>query len=198
MDGHKRMAESIALAITGRSTDLTAVPPPSPALVRTGAKLARGEPIRVVAMPPFDQWIGSAIEAEAPGARVEVTPWPTEGKSLAEIEQYAREHVRPSAPDLVLLAVPRTAKADSRESFIHGQSWIMNNSLSFGSGGWDCVVVHPSVAGPDPNPADGRDGLIRRLVRAQDLTLIDRRADDQRTAAEFLRDWLRRKPWKRE
>ena len=102
------------------------------------------------------------------------------------------------APDLVLVAVPRSARADSFEAFVHGQAWVMNGSLSFGPGGWDCVVVHPSVVGPDPDPANGHDALIRRLVKAQDLTLIDRRPKDERAAPELLRDWLRRKPWRRE
>src|SRR5262249_21848858 len=73
MDGHKRIAGSLARAIQGRPTDLSAVPPPEPALPRTGERLARGEVIRVLAMPPVDEWIGPALRAEAPGARVEVT-----------------------------------------------------------------------------------------------------------------------------
>ena len=149
-------------------------------------------------MPPVDEWIGPALRAEAPGARVEVTRWPTDGKSLDELEQDARGRVRPMAPDLVIVAVPRAAKADSLEAFIHGQARVMNSSLSFGAGGWDCVVVHPAVFGPDRSPADGRDALIRRLVRAQDLALFDRRPGEERPVQELLRDWLRRRPWRRE
>ena len=74
----------------------------------------------------------------------------------------------------------------------------MNSSLSFGAGGWDCVVVHPAVFEPDPSPDDGRDALVRKLVGAQDLPLIDRRPEEKRPAKELLRDWLRRQPWRRE
>ena len=39
MDGHKRIAELLASAIIGRSITLAKVPPPSPALRRTGERL---------------------------------------------------------------------------------------------------------------------------------------------------------------
>ncbi|WZO97079.1 GDSL-type esterase/lipase family protein [Isosphaeraceae bacterium EP7] len=198
MEGHKRVAESLSRTITGRPIDLSDVPPPEPALPQTAERLARGEVIKVLAMPPIDEWIGRAIQSEVPGARVDVTRWPIDGKSLRELEQDARERVRPMAPDLVVIALPRTAKADSLESFIHGHSWIMNSSLNFGAGGWDCVVVHPTLLEPDPNQGDGRDSLIRKLVKAQDLTLIDRRPDENRAAEEVFRDWIRRHPWRRE
>ena len=61
----------------------------------------------------------------------------------------------------------------------------MNWTLSFGSQEWDCVVIHPSVADPDHADAPP-DDLVRQLVRAQDLSLIDRRSDDHRTAQEIL------------
>jgi lysophospholipase L1-like esterase len=191
MDGHKRIAESLTRAIASKSVELDDVPPPSPALVRTRERVRSGRPVRVLAMPPFDEWIGPALEAEVPGVKVEVTRWPTEGMSLGELEQDAQKRVRPMGPDLVILAVPRSAKSDSLESFIHGQAWVMNHSLNFGAGGWDCVVVHPSVVSPDPDLTDGHDELIRKLVRAQDLTLIDRRKGDERPASEIFREWLR-------
>src|SRR5690606_11071021 len=91
MDGHKRIAESLARAITGRPIDLSAVPPPTPALPRTGDRLARGEVVRVLAMPPVADWIGPALQAVSPGARVEVTRWETAGKTLGELEADARQ-----------------------------------------------------------------------------------------------------------
>jgi hypothetical protein len=82
-------------------------------------------------------------------------------------------------PDLVEVAVPTAATADTDEEFFRSYSWIMNWSLSFGNQEWDCLVVHPSVPSPDiQNP---RAGLIRQLVKAQDLTLIDRPAEDDST-----------------
>jgi hypothetical protein len=80
-----------------------------------------------------------------PRATVDVTAWPTEGISLVELEQAAKNLVRPLKPDLVILAVPANAAASNDEQFVRSYSWIMNWSLSFGHQEWDCVVVHPSI-----------------------------------------------------
>jgi hypothetical protein len=101
---------------------------------------------------------------------------------------YYHTGSRRAYADMLAIALRRT----------YGQAWVMNSSLSFGAGGWDCVVVHPAVFGPDRSPADGRDALIRRLVRAQDLALFDRRTGEERPCQALLRDWLRRRPWRRE
>ncbi|AGA26754.1 GDSL-type esterase/lipase family protein [Singulisphaera acidiphila] len=194
MDGHKRIAETISHAMTGKAVTLADVPLLTPFLPRTAARLKEGQPIRIIAMPPFDGQIRAALKAEAPDAKVEVTPWPMDGKTLSELEQDAKLRIRPATPDLVVIAVPRTAKPGARESFIHDYAWLMNWSLSFGLGGWDCVVVHPSVTAPDHSGEN--DPLIRQLVRAQDLPLIDRLPGDDRTADELLRDWFRRQPWR--
>lgn len=194
MDGHKRMAELLARTITGRSVSLDDVPPPTPVLPRVAARIAEHQPIRILAMSPFDAQLAADFKDAAPDAKVEVTPWNVNKKTLAEVEADAKGRVRPLAPDLVVLAVPRDAKADSEESFIHNYAWIMNWSLNFGLGGWDCVVVHPSVVAPDPSKS-GDDERIRRLVRAQDLTLIDRAPGDDRPAAEIFREWLQKRPW---
>ena len=86
-------------------------------------------------------------------------------------------------PDLVILAVPANAAATSDEEFVRSYSWTLNWSLSFGHQEWDCVVVHPSVVTPDISVPRGE--LIRQLVHAQDLTLIDRPNGD-RSSAEVL------------
>jgi hypothetical protein len=93
-------------------------------------------------------------------------------------------------PDLVLIAVPRTAAADSREDFIHSYSWIMNHSLSFSHRQWDCVVIHPSVAAVADVAEARQDALVRRLVRAQDLHLVDRPKDSRAGPTEILQEWL--------
>src|SRR5439155_5523619 len=77
MDGHKINAEEIARAIGGRPVSLSDVGPPQPAIPRTLSRLRAGEPIRVLAMPPYDELIGPALKKLVPSARVEVTPWPT-------------------------------------------------------------------------------------------------------------------------
>ncbi len=188
MDGHKLMAEELCRSITGKSVSLKEVEPPSPVLAKTFDLVKQSKPIKVLAMPPFDTLIGPAIKRQHPNAVVEITAWPTEAKTLAQLEQAAQQTVRALKPNLVVIAVPRTASADSDEQFVKSYSWVMNWSLSFGHQEWDCVVVHPSVA--SPGPIAPRDDLVRQLVRAQHLSLVDRAADNAASAEDVLTKWL--------
>lgn len=184
MAGHKRMAEELCRTIAGQVVSLTDVGPLQPALVKSRSLLEGSKPLKVLAMPPFDKLIGPALKQLSPQAIVEVTPWPADGKSLPELERAANQTVRAMRPDLVVIAVPSAATAATDDEFLRSYSWIMNWSLSFGHQEWDCLVVHPSVVSPDiQNP---RADLIRQLVRAQDLTLIDRPAGDASEAGEIL------------
>ena len=189
MDGHRLIATQFARTITGRGVDLNSVHPIEPAISRTLSLLKSGKPIRVLAMPPYDQSIVTVLKTLKPEADVEVTRWEIKGLSLKQIEQDEAKRVRPMKPDLVLIAVPRTAPADSIEEFIHSYSWIMNHSLSFSHRKWDCVVIHPAVA----DVAEARhDALVRRLVRAQDLHLVDRPGDSRAGPTKIFQEWLGR------
>lgn len=191
MDGHKRIAEIMARSIAGRSASLADVPPPEQPLAKTRARTKSGEAVKALVIAPCDSLLAAAFKQVLPEAKLEITPWDVQGKSLAEIEADAQARVRAMRPDLVVVAVPRIAQFDGGEAFIRGYSWIMNWSLSFGLQEWDCVVVHPSVV--DPAGADAvQDALIRRLVAAQDLTLVDRPVGDERTAEEILVEWLKK------
>ncbi len=177
MAGHRKIAEALAETLTGARIDLSAVPPFQPALKRTLARLQRHEPIHVLAMPPTDQWIVKALRGLAPTAALHVETWPVNEMSLEQIEQDAKQRVRKSKPDLVVIAVPRSASSQETESFIRSYSWILSWSLNFGPPTWDCLVVHPSVMSSETSD-DRRDVLIHQLVRAHDLRLIDRRKGD--------------------
>jgi hypothetical protein len=116
-------------------------------------------------------------------------PWPVEGMSRYTLMKDASHRVRPLTPDLVILAVPRSATAKDAEEFIRTQMWIAANSLSRAQREWDVIVVHPEVfAGPPSDGEKERDHLIREIAPAQDLPLVDRR--DQREAAVIFREWL--------
>lgn len=180
MDGHKMMAQELCRTITGKETSLANVGPLQPALVKTKALIDSGKPVKVLAMPPFDALIGPALKQLSPQATVEVTVWPTAGKSLADIERFAKDSVRAMRPNLVVIAVPAGLTTITDEEFFRSYSWVMNWSLSFGHQEWDCLVVHPSVATPDSQ--DPKQELIRRLVKAQELTLIDRPAEEASSA----------------
>jgi hypothetical protein len=51
--------------------------------------------------------------------------------------------------------------------------------------------VHPAVFDGPGGPADAKtDALIRAIVPAQDLTLIDRAAGESQDAAEIFANWI--------
>ena len=144
-----------------------------------------------LASAPFDAMVASAIKKAVPTANVDVTVWPVQSKSLADLEQDAKSRVRSFKPDLVVIAVPRSAEAESDEQFVHSYSWIMNWSLSFGHQEWDCVVVHPSAL--DPDLSAPRDELVRRLVKAQHLELVDRPPNDNSDIVSIFSEWIGKK-----
>ncbi len=190
MDGHKVMAELLARTISGRDVSL-ADTGPLPPLTHSKAKLSEAKPLRVLAMSPVAQSLPQALKTAAPDAEIELTEWPTAGLSLPKLEADAQRRVRAMKPDLVVIAVPRSATAENKEAFAKSFAWVMNWSLNFGLPTWDCVVVHPSVfeAGSEDGPYDD---LIRQLVRAQDLTLIDRSEENTASGEDILTGWLQR------
>lgn len=191
MDGHKRLAEAIAQSVSGKEVSLKDVGPPEPAMWHTRELLAAGKPVKVLAMPPYDQWIGPALTALYPDAQVTVSCWPTEGQSLAELE-LAAQKVRAMAMDLVVIAVPASASADTPEEFHRHYSWIMNWSLSFGVQQWDVIVALPSTARTDLTATERRDDeLAHRLVVAQDLHRITPPEGDTTPLPELLSAWLK-------
>jgi lysophospholipase L1-like esterase/predicted esterase len=186
-DGHRRMAEELCRTIAGKHVSLEDLGPPRPALPRLRKQLADKQRIRILAMQPIDSHIAVAVQTIDRNAMLEVTPWTTAGQSLAQIEQDAKKLVRSMKPDLLLLTIPRDAAAPNDEQFIRSVSWIMNCSLSFGQQEWDVVVVHPAVFDATPSP---RDELVRQLVHAQDIDLIDRLPTETRSGAILLMEWL--------
>lgn len=189
MAGHKKLAELLAESITGSAVSLADVLPPAQALLRTQKRIKENRPVKVIAMPPLHQMIQDAFKKVSPETKLEVTTWGTAGKTLSEIEADAKRLVRPGKPDLVLLAIPRSAKSGSQEEFIRSSIWTMNYALNFGKGGWDCVVFHPDVF--DNHTAPAIDQLTRQLVRGQDLTLVDRQPGQSASAETILEQWLK-------
>lgn len=183
MDGHKLFAETIAKTITGGDISLRDEPPPPNPLAHTFKLLGEGKPVTVFAMPPFDQHIEAALKKMHPGAQITVTTWPTEGKSLADLENAAKA-VRTMKPNLVIIAVPGHLSEKRPEDFHKHYAWIMNWSLSFGPQEWDVVVALPAAA--EKAHAD----LARRLVKAQDLNFIERLPNDTTPLPELLSRWI--------
>lgn len=187
MNGHKLIAETVARAIAGREVDLGDVPPPDVQLSQTLAKGCVGEPVRVVAMPPFDGMVREVL-ASIPGwsGEVEVVTWPTSA-SIEELEQWAKAEVRAQKPDLVIVAVPADAVAANDAGYIASYEWILNWSLDFGPGTWDCLPVLPEVTRPVLTEAEQeRAAIARTLVAGKDLWPLERAAGDDAATQELL------------
>ncbi len=187
MNGHKLIAETVARAIAGREVDLSDVAPPDVQMAQTLAKGCAGEPVRAIAMPPYDGMLRDVLMA-VPGwsGEVEVTTWPTDA-SVEELEQWAKANVRKLQPDLVVVAVPADAVAPDDARYISSYEWILNWSLDFGPGTWDCLPVLPSVTRPELSEAEiQREEIARTLVAGKDLWPLERAAGDDAGPQELL------------
>lgn len=200
--GHKIFAEEAARVITGRQVSLAELPALRPALPRVLARVRAGEPVRVVAMPPYDALIGPALRAKYPDAVVQVTPWQPDPLSLAAIEAQAKEigwwkfrrESGSQPPDLVVVAVPSSARAPAGR-FYRSYTWILNWSLSMelkkGSPQWDCLVALPSVAeGALQGEARTMETQALEVLGGQDIPWLRRQPGDRRSALELLSDEL--------
>lgn len=190
MAGHKKIAELMAEAITGQTVSLSDVDPPAQVLPHVKSLVEAKKTIKVIAMPPLDQLVQTAFQKVAPEVKLDITSWRTAEKSRREIEADAKALVRPSKPDLVLLAIPPNAKAESQEELIHSLMWTMNYSLNFGAGGWDCVVFHPDVFEVRHSDSE-TDQMTRKLVRGQDLTLVERTDGQTASPEAIVTEWLK-------
>lgn len=190
MNGHKLIAETVARAITGGRVSLAHVPPDIQ-MAQVLAKKRDGGAIRVVAMPPYDSMLSEALAAlPGPPAELEVIPWPT-SVSVTEMEEWAKSNVRKLKPDLVVVAVPPDASALDRRAYIASYEWILNWSLDFGPGTWDCLPVLPSVIDPDLSPQELERGEIARtLIAGKDLRPLQRAPGDDGSAQEILTRFL--------
>lgn len=191
--GHRRLAGSILETIEGQEVSLSDSEPVPDSLAFTLERLKKNQPVKVLAMPPFDTIAAEAIASVHPEAQTTVMTWPVEGLDRRLLMKDAAHRVRPLSPGLVIVAIPRAAKATDREEFIRTQMWIASNSLAYGKREWDVLVVHPSVFdGPPEKPDETDDQLVRGIVPAQDLPLLDRLPGDVRPAEDLLRDWIAR------
>lgn len=173
LDGHRLFASVMAEQLGGRAPDWSRVPAPAPALPRSRQRLAAGQPLRVLAMPPCDRWLADALQRRFPGAPVQITAWPVAGQSLAQLEAAAKR-VRHQPPDLVVLAVPAACLTGAPEEQHRLYSWVLNWSLSFGRQEWDVLALPPSLAQETAGPVDvGAEQLARRLIHGKDLATIE-------------------------
>ncbi len=172
MNGHRLMAEVMAHTLTGNRITLNHVPPPANALHHTLDKLEVGQPIHLVAMPPYDQTMAAALREHFPKAEINVTPWPTAGKTLAELRAWAQK-IRELKVDLVVPAIPVNASAENDARFIGHYEWALNWSFPFAGRAWDVVPVLPEL--PETATLDQKHNaaLAREIVVGKDARFID-------------------------
>lgn len=172
MNGHRHMAEVAAHALTGKRFTLDHVPPPANALHHTIDKLEAGQPIHLVAMPPYDQMMAAALREHFPKAEFQVTPWPTEGKTLAELRAWAQK-IRDLKPDLVVPAIPAAAAAENDARFIDHYEWALNFSFPFAGRVWDVVPLLPALPEKATATQKRNAALAREIVVGKDVRFID-------------------------
>lgn len=189
MHGHRCFAELIAATIAGRQVDLSDTPPPDDALRHTLALLERGEPIRLVAMPPYDVWFPELLKEHYPQAKIEVIGWPTGDGSVKEMSRWAAG-IRDKKPDLVVPAVPGDASAANPAEWIANYEWVLNYSFPFEGRAWDCAPALPCVAGRETADSNGYYSLAESIIRGKDAMYLKRAPGDDRDGREIVRSWI--------
>ena len=200
MRGHKLFAEEVAWKISGRHLWIENLPEPQPGLPRVLARLQARQPVRVIAMQPYDGLIGPALQRLFPGATVQVTAWNATGKNLTDIADQAEalgwhkysHHAELPTPDLVVVAVPARALGGTPAEFYRSYSWIMNWSLPVGRGGWDFLAILPSVAQLQLDPTDKTaEQLAREAILGQDVPWLERADGDDAASEQLLAQKLK-------
>ena len=195
MRGHKLLAEQVVSTLTRQRVSLAALPRLEPGLPWLLARLQAKQPVRIVAMKPYDTLVGPALRRLYPDAQIEVTSWDPAGQSLADVEAQAKSlgwpkyRAQPSLPppDLFVVAVPADAQAASEDQFFHDYTWVINWSLSFNEPGWNCLVILPSVAHPDQGPTQrAAESLALEVILGQDVPWLQRTPGDTTSATELL------------
>ncbi len=200
MRGHRLFAEEVAWTISGKHLWLEELPALQPEFPRLLSRVQAKQPVRVIAMTPYDRLIGPALQSLFPGIDVQVTAWRTSRKDLAALADEAKAlgwskyHHKAglTEPDLVILAVPATALAPTPEEFYRSYSWIVSWSLPMGKSGWDVLAVLPSVEHPSLDPAEKTaEQMAREVMLGQDVPWLERAPGDDAAAAALLTQKLK-------
>ena len=214
MNGHRVFAQLMTQKICGRRVSLANTPTPLDALHHTFDRLTQQQPVKLVAMPPFDTMFPEVLRRHFPDAVINVTTWPVDGQSVAEMAEWAKQ-IRTMKPDLVIPAVATTAAAVDDEQFVRDYEWVLNWSFQFAGRPWDVVPVLPSVlrvpsneaqddktgVAPESNKSADQDSvddaatsdraeLMRRIVQGKDVRFVERRESDERPAEIVVDEWI--------
>lgn len=186
LDGHRRIAAMLAKTIAGKSLSSDDTPPGSDP--HLSIKQKHRQPIRILTVLPEDVTISAALKKQWPDATIVSL-----AKRRSSLEQVTQDAVRVRAnkPDLVLVGLPYRSLAGSDERVFREFNKLLNLCFTGGQQEWDVIVIPPSIFTP-PQDEDNRrqDGIVRRIMRARDLPMIERQPGDPRSASEIIADWL--------
>ena len=189
LHGHRRLAAVMAETIAGRPVKLDFVPPLADSLHQTLSLLEAGKPVHLVAMPPYDRLMADALKKKYPDAQLQVTTWPIENQSLAQLGEWANQ-VRGLKPNLVVPAIPPSVLTGDVQHDVLGCEKVLNRCFPFAGRAWDVVPIQPRVANPDGAMAPQALWLSREMAAGKDLRSIDRLAGDQRSVEDLLTAWI--------
>lgn len=185
MNGHKLFAEQIVAGVFEKRVSLDNVEPPADGLKHTLAKLRAGQPVQVIATPPWGELVERRMRHHFPNARIAVTSWPVENRSAQDIAKVAAT-IRQAKPTLVVLALPRPAGVTDVGASHRFWEGLMNKCFSFGSRQWDVVPVLPPTAKAEQNPK--LPELMRAVLAGKDIEFVDASKTD--SAADAVNAWI--------
>jgi len=190
MTGHQRFAELMANTILDTDVSLTETEPPDDALHHTFERLSKGQPVKLVAMAPFDTLVPQLLkDSHFPDAEFEVTRWPSQDQSVADLANFGRR-IRSLKPHLVIPAVPRAAIAEAPDTWRQDYEWMLNFSFAFGGRPWDVVPILPLTGNETTDEFSSNSAIARRIVLGKDVRFIERADSDNRSRKDMVAAWI--------
>ena len=172
MMGHRRFAELIVERISGQDISLDDIAPPPDAMRHTFDRLQANQPVRLVAMPPYDERFPTILRKHFPEAEFQIITWPIEGQSASQLAEWAKQ-IRGMKPDLVVPAVRTDTPSSDTEDYIRSYGWVLNWSFQFAGRPWDVVPVLPSGPTQDGRKLDRSEELARQIAIGKDVCFVD-------------------------
>lgn len=189
LEGHKRLAAAIVKAIIGCEIGAGDNKPLEPALPHICKQVASEQPIKVLAMPPYDGWVASAITKAHPQASVHVLRWDVAGKTLCDIAREA-DQVRVKRPDLVIVAIPIAPYITLQDRFARLYCDVLSRSFSYVNQEWDVLALPPSLERPITPGEQSQNEWSTRLIQAFDMPRVARGARDARPGRQLFDEWI--------
>lgn len=190
LNGHVRFAELVASEVAGQSvtltaTDVAASAPPS-TIINT---ILRGDTLRIVAMPPYDEMMWDIIDQHFPGAPINVYTWPgTTGTDEADrtASQNFAATVQGLNPHLVILTTPEYATQGDGQDLIDDLRSVLNGCYPFGQGGPRVIAALPDLVDPLATLSQELEATALSSFRGRDIDPLVRAVGDTRAVEDLL------------